>query len=135
MPRLLAGVLLLSLAGCQPKVTAIRLGEIYPERAPAAEVQIYSANLPACAFEEIALISVRPQVRLGKTDREQMLRALRERASELGGDAVVGLRLLQAEQDSGFRDGVQGTVIRYKGTGQCTTTTNLPADTPFHRSA
>ena len=116
-------------------MTAIGLGEIYPERTPVSEIQIYSANLPACAFEEVALISVRPQVRLGKTDREQMLRALRERASELGGDAVVGLRMLQAEQDSGLRDGVQGTVIRYKGTGQCTTTSDLPAETPLRRDA
>lgn len=119
MSRLIAAALLLGLSGCVPKVTARIYGDAYPARPESAEVQLYSVDLPECPFDEIALVSVLPKYQVAGRPRDQVFRALREKVRELGGDAVVGMTVLQAPPDNGLVDGVQGTVVRFKDREGC----------------
>lgn len=67
-------------------------------------------RIPECTFEEIGLLTVErgpgPFV-----SAEKRLRAVKDRARHMGGDAVIGLTQLPATE--GFRGGLAGTVVRF----------------------
>jgi hypothetical protein len=121
MTRLVpAAFLVATLAACAPRVTGQVYGDPHPALPPDAEVQLFSVRVPECPFEEIALVSVFPQVRfLLPAPKREVFEALQQRARELGGNAVVGMTEVQAEEGSGLRDGVKGTVVRFTDPRGC----------------
>lgn len=88
--RALAPVLTLSLlAACGPAVESAYFGA--PPPAPAersALPRIYTHTEPPCAFEEIGRVRVTP--RDGFQGLPSLVAAMRRRAGEMGGDAIVG---------------------------------------------
>lgn len=121
MCRLIAAVLVV-LVGCAPRITTRIYGSRYPARMDTAEVHLYSASLPNCPFEEIALISVIPQKTPWpfRAPEGEVFNTLRAQARMLGGHAVVGMKQLLSEKNDGLSGGVQGTVVRYQDPNACT---------------
>jgi hypothetical protein len=100
MPPLVA----ILIAGCGPATRSIELAPS-PRTAPVgtSPVRLYSAVLPRCPFEDVALITSRPR---DLASSPSVLDGLRSEARRLGGDAVVHVRFLE--------DAVlTGTVIRF----------------------
>lgn len=117
--RRAASVLLAALlvAGCGPRVQSARFGETPAPRPATQPIQVFSTKLPECPFEELALVRV--EKRHGFTSLQAMLDAMRHRAREMGGDAVVGVGHTTGV-DAGVAggtatttDGIAGTVIRF----------------------
>jgi hypothetical protein len=121
MTRLIAvAVLAATLAACAPRVTTRVYGNSYPALPAESEVRLFSVRVPECPFEEIALVSVFPQPRmLIRAPQREVFQALRQRARELGGNAVVGMTEVQAPEGSGLSDGVKGTVVRFAAPNDC----------------
>jgi hypothetical protein len=84
---LIAGVSLV-VTGCAPSVQATRFSQL-PPRPTDQEVLLYSTKIPECPYDEIGLVSGKP--RTPWTSGDRVLAAVRARALELGGDAIVGL--------------------------------------------
>jgi hypothetical protein len=95
---------LLSL-GCVSTSVARLSPTKYESRSTETPIAVYSSQLPACAFTELAIVSARRETWMAPTDAA--VDALRTKARKLGGDAVVRLA---------FGDGgaVTGTVIRFE---------------------
>lgn len=75
------------LAACGARVSSASFVEA-PPKPPGHEIRLYSTRLPTCPYEEIGLVrSQRGQ--FGSLDGA--LDALKRRARDMGGDAVVGL--------------------------------------------
>jgi hypothetical protein len=114
-----AGLLLIVLlaVACGPKVQSARFGETPAPRPGTQPIQVFSTKLPECPFEELALVRV--EKRHGFTSLQAMLDAMRHRAREMGGDAIVGVghtSSVEAGVASGTAtttDGIAGTVIRF----------------------
>jgi len=118
-------VLALTGACVSPHMNVTPLGtHPYPPRPSDAPVALYQNTAPACAYDEVAIVHVSAKT-LWQTD-EKLADALRTKARELGGDAVIGVRAGQpvvgASRDADgsvsvdrTRD-VSGTVIRFKDT-------------------
>lgn len=77
-------------SACGPKVRHVRLGRFYPPHPPDATVAVFSANIPDCAFDEIAIVtrSENPPF----SGAAAALEALKAEARRMGGHALVGLR-------------------------------------------
>jgi len=91
--------------GCV-STTVARLSPVkYESRSTDAPIALYSSQLPACAFTELAIVRSRRETWMASTDAA--VDALRNKARKLGGDAVVRL----AFSDDGE---VTGTVIRFE---------------------
>src|SRR5436309_6874865 len=71
---------------------------------PRDPIALYSSQLPTCAFTEIAIVKARRETWM--VSHDAAVTALRSKARELGGDALVRL----AFGDNGE---VTGTVIRF----------------------
>ena len=102
------GIALVSLLGFGCATTAVvRLSPAKYESRPAeTPIALYSSHQPTCAFTEIAIVKARRDTWL--VSRDAVLDALRNKARQLGGDAVVRV---------GFdeNDAITGTVIRFEG--------------------
>jgi hypothetical protein len=95
------------LAGCATASQVVPLAVTeYAPRPADYPILLYSAALPTCAFEEIAIIRAHKEV--GFVSGGAVVHALRRKARELGGDAVVRVSLLD---DKG---GLSGTVVRFR---------------------
>jgi hypothetical protein len=97
-------------ASCGPTIRTTMLGQPHPPGTAASEILVYSARLPDCPFDEIALVSA------GKTDgtrpgMDVLLAALRQQANSLGGHAIVGLTERPRTEAEG--PSLVGTVIRF----------------------
>lgn len=111
--------ILIVAAACGPAVSSGRFSE-QPLPPTSGDIALYSTKLPACAYDEVGLVHV--ERRHGFTDLQKMLDALRERAREMGGHAVVGVALaprvkgdITSDATSVTTDnGVNGTVVRFK---------------------
>jgi hypothetical protein len=84
-------ILLLAAGACSP---AVQSAVYIPGGAPTpvasdAAVRIYGQTRPQCAFEEIGWVSGEPRARRNSPD--DVLEAMRARAREMGGDAIIGL--------------------------------------------
>ena len=77
----------------------------YEARPNDTPIQLFSSQLPTCAFTELAIVKARRETWMVSTTAA--VDALRKKARQLGGDALVRLS---------FDDGtdVTGTVIRFE---------------------
>lgn len=80
-------------------------------------ILLFSSRLPSCPYEEVGLVRV-DRGDFGSS-MQTMLDRFRQRARDMGGDAVVGVGLTQSVQGGvlpmsvSSRDGLAGTVIRF----------------------
>lgn len=102
--RVLLLVALVVLAGCGPATRNVRLSPTTRDPAPeAVPIQLFSATVPRCPFEDIGIISSQGR---DFTTGSAVLEGLRREARRLGGDAVVQVRFVG--------EGIlSGTVIRF----------------------
>lgn len=114
-----AALLSVVLASCSPAVRATSFVRL-PPQAPDHPIRIYRSMKPECPVEEIGLVSSRQRNKLISMDA--VLEALRKRAREMGGDAVVDLAETNEAQGAVAtgrsvavdRDPVlSGTVVRF----------------------
>jgi hypothetical protein len=113
---------LVTLSGCHPSVTSTQFRQLTPlsEEIP---VELYSAAMPECPFDEVGLVSSnRPNP---WTSMDEVLAALVRRARVMGGDAIVGLRetpprggdtvifVASSDENTTSRT-LSGTVIRFR---------------------
>lgn len=89
-PRLAPLVATASLlaVGCAPSVDSTRFSDMTP-RPPGHEIRLYSTLVPECPYEEVGLVTGTKKVPW--TSGDEVLAAIRVRAREMGGDAIVGL--------------------------------------------
>jgi hypothetical protein len=116
MSRYAAVLVLITAAvsACAPQMRTTMIGQPRAPDTAAADILVFSARVPECPFEEIALVSARQGKNPG-TDMDDLLTALRQRAHELGGHAVLGLTERPPTKAEG--PSLSGTVIRF--TGDC----------------
>jgi hypothetical protein len=89
VPMLRVALLILLTVGCSPAMRVTTLAPTkYPPKPPGHPIRIYREQRPRCAFEEVAAISAAP--RLITHNSEVVADALRAKARELGGDAIIG---------------------------------------------
>jgi len=89
--RAASGILVLAvLTGCGPSVQLTRLSPTkLPSRPQDYPIQIFHENRPSCAFDEVAMVSAtRPNTLVSM---DAVVESLREKAREVGGDAIIGL--------------------------------------------
>lgn len=108
------------LAGCAVQVQSTQLRSTdYPARPGDHIIAIYRDTLPQTSFVEIAAVQARKR---GIDSEEKVINALKDRARELGGDAIIGLTIKTVSRDiidvhKGFRTVryqiYMGTVIRF----------------------
>jgi len=98
------------LVGCSTSTMVVMLVprkyEVRPKDYP---IQLFSAQLPTCPFEELGLVTAKPENVLRSND--VVAEALREKAREMGGDGVVHVGFVDSHATVG------GTVIRFKDRG------------------
>jgi hypothetical protein len=102
-------------AACAPSVHSARFVEAAPV-APDHEIRLFSTRAPTCPYDEIGLVVVRPAS--GFTSLQSMLDHMKQRAREMGGDAIVALTPQQgadAGGEAGSRTTLSGTVVRLRG--------------------
>src|SRR5688572_3859763 len=108
-------LLVLGAAACSPAVSSGKFSS-QPFPPTTGEITLYSTKLPACAYDEIGLVHVKR--RHGFTDMQDLIDAMRERAQEMGGDAVVGVGLavrVKTGDDNITTDrDLAGTVVRFQ---------------------
>ncbi|HUP90186.1 MAG TPA: hypothetical protein VM100_12575 [Longimicrobiales bacterium] len=116
--QLLSAALLLS--ACGPAVQSGRYSAA-PLPPSNDEVTIYSTRLPSCAYDEVGMDRV--EKRTGFTSLQSMIDAMRDRARNMGGDAVVRLiptgRTEHASTDPVTQvitndTGLTGVVVKFK---------------------
>jgi hypothetical protein len=102
-----------SLVACGPQMRTTMIGQPHPPEAGPVDVLVYSAKLPDCPFDEIALVSAGkgdiPEPGMGMDD---LLAAMKQRAHELGGHAIVGLTERSRTKAEG--PSLTGTIIRFR---------------------
>lgn len=102
-----------SLMACAPQMRTTMIGQPHPPDTEPADVLVFSAKVPECAFDEIALVSAGkgdiPEPGMGMDD---LLGAMKQRAHELGGHAIVGLTERPRTKAEG--PSLSGTVIRFR---------------------
>ena len=124
--RRVLGILLAILAtACIPSTPYTSLTRLsptpYPPRPADYPIRFFQATAPRCAFQEIATVKATRSLFWQK--REQVPEALRAKARESGGDAIIGFRedLVVTGASESAGGGVDldrayvpsGTVIRY----------------------
>jgi hypothetical protein len=130
-PLVLLPVLLLA-AGCASGLDSAVF--MAAPTAPAdAEVRIYRTQRPACDYDELGIVTWQPKHGFQKL--QSGVDKMRERAREMGGDAILGFSLgdrvdgstTVSADSSGLRFGssidtrtvASGTVVRFRN-GGCT---------------
>ncbi|MFW6079264.1 MAG: hypothetical protein ACODAE_06570 [Gemmatimonadota bacterium] len=107
-------------SACGPSVRSATFTERSP-RPRDHPVRVYSTQLPECDYEELGLVRVSEGMAFA-VSLDAMLDALRERAREMGGDAVVGVTQISTTEGGTVTgqavnlntdDGLAGTVIRF----------------------
>jgi hypothetical protein len=97
-------LMLLSM-GCVTTTVARLSPARYESRSSEAPVPLYSSQLPTCPFEEVAIVKARRETWLVSTGAT--VDALRNKARQMGGDALVQLGF-------GTNSDVTATVIRFQ---------------------
>lgn len=93
---------LLTLVGCATAQFApSRIEATYPPRTTPEKIEMFRSSLPAKKYREIGAASVC----CGST--EMLVEALRKKASDAGGDAIIAIEL-------NATNGATATVIRYE---------------------
>lgn len=128
--RILSFVPLSFVVACSPIQSATF--STHPPRPDGAAVRVFAGQEPVCDYEEIGLVMWAPQHALH--DLEDGVRRLRDRAREMGGDAIIDFRV--GSRESGVvtrisgdststtarttiqrQTGAGGTVVRWIGDG------------------
>ena len=100
-------------SACAPKVQVTELnGTFEPRRSP-TDVAVFTTQTPDCPYQEIAIVTAYQGDFPAFTDLDDALTAVKERAHEIGADAVVGVRLVNRGGESA-REGYSGTAIRFE---------------------
>lgn len=113
----------LALAACAPSISVTRLASTPSvARAPDSPIPFYQSVRPRCAYDELALVVVRP--RAFWTSPDELVNRLRERARSLGGDAVIAVKSVRTVEGASLdgagsveldhRPTLSGTVVRYR---------------------
>jgi hypothetical protein len=111
------------LVACGPAVRSAPFKSV-PARPPDHEIMLFSTKLPSCPYDEIGLVTAKPEYRWNS--HEDVLEALKQRARKMGGDAVVGLSQQQTVNGGtvwgstvniNSSDALTGTVIRFTEEG------------------
>jgi hypothetical protein len=90
MRKTLSPLLCLLLAACGPSISSGSFGPDGSQPRPKdAPVRIYQAARPNCEFQEIGIVRGQPRTRFDSLD--DIFDAMRSRARDMGGDAIVGL--------------------------------------------
>ena len=98
---------LLGCLGCATSTGVVPFAPTkYQPRPKDYSIALYSAQLPTCPFEEIAIVSARAEYNFVSTGA--VAEALRKKARQLGGDALVRVGFVDSH------DTISGTVIRFK---------------------
>lgn len=108
---------------CGPSIDSARFTGAPAPQTRTAEVQVFSAKLPECEFEELGIVTGKR--RMVWTSLDEVLAALRVRAREMGGDAIVRLGAAESVQAGVYEGGANvntapsltGTVIRFTDPG------------------
>ena len=116
-------ILATAVASCGPSIDSARFDGAPRPQPRTAEVQIFSAKLPECPFEELGIVTGKRKVVW--TSLDEVLDALRVRAREMGGDAIVRLGAAEAVSAGMYPNGtsvntspsLSGTVIRFTDPG------------------
>jgi hypothetical protein len=109
-----------ALAACGPSIDSARFVDAMPGPR-AAEVQLFSTKVPACAYDEIGLI--RGDKRSGFDSLQEVVDGMRARARDMGGDAIIAVGMgkhLQGSSavETGESSSVlSGIVVRFKDSG------------------
>lgn len=110
----LTSLLLLTTAACTPEVRTTLLGVPRNTEARSDErIELYSASVPQCPFDEIGVVSVltAPAIRFSRGDA---VTALQRKAWQIGGDALIGFAEYHEPTTAGARTGYRGTAIRFR---------------------
>jgi hypothetical protein len=103
---------LTGLIACAPQMRTTMIGQPRAPDPEASEILVFSAKIPECPFDEIALVSAgKDDMQLG-TGMDDLLEAMKQRAHELGGHAIVGLTERPRTKAEG--PSLAGTVIRFR---------------------
>ncbi|MFQ5753399.1 MAG: hypothetical protein ACE5HI_15525 [bacterium] len=119
-PTACAFVILLIVSGCSPAVRSTAF-QSYTPKPKEHPIKIYRTKQPKCPYEEIGIVSSRQRNKL--ISMEKVMESLKQRAREMGGDAVIGLGEQNETQGAVTPEGavvldrdpvLSGTVIRFK---------------------
>lgn len=98
-------------AGCSPAVqSAFLVPEPPAPRATQTPIRIYADTRPECSFQEIGTVSA--YARAPRQSPEDVTKAMRNRAQQMGGDAIVRFESTEV---------VNGAVVAPAGAGSVAT--------------
>lgn len=122
--HLLAGLVMLTLGGCvNTRVTPFDPSLVASQRTPPERIRFYDQTKPECPFTEIGLVTAET-TQLSTWDH--VVRKAREKASQMGGDAIIGIReqakvtettVTKTGISLSERTALSGTVIRFDDAG------------------
>jgi hypothetical protein len=107
------------LVACGPAVQSAPFHSV-PPRPADHQIVLFSTKLPTCPYEEVGLVT--GHRRHGFNSYESVLEAMKDRAREMGGDAIVALSQQQTVNGGtvvgkavsiNTSEGLSGTVIRF----------------------
>lgn len=110
----LSGIAMVLLVGCSPAIQASRF-ETFPPRPPDYPIKLYAEERPNCPYTEVGTLRVTK--RHSWVSMDDVTKAFRDKAREMGGDAVVGVAQVGGERTNTgtkVRTALVGTVIRFK---------------------
>lgn len=120
--RLSGSLLIVLTASCAPAVQSTSfLSPALPPQPADHPIRFYAETRPQCPYEEIGRVSSRKRSSLVSMDK--VMESLRERARQMGGDAIIGIgehtetrgASIVGSQVVANNDPVfAGTVIRFK---------------------
>lgn len=114
MRQVLLATALFLASGCAPTVQTTYLGAATnPEVRSDMRIEVYSTRAPECPFDELGLLRVLTSPVLGFSEADA-LDALKQKARDLGADAIAGLSDYHVPNEFGSRLGLKGTAIRFK---------------------
>lgn len=124
--QLIAGLVVLTLGGCvNARVTPFDPSLAASQRTPPERIRFYDETRPQCAFTEIGRVTAETE---DWTMWDRVVRKAREKASQMGGDAVIGVRehakiaetvVTKKGVSASEKTALSGTVIRFDDAG-CT---------------
>jgi hypothetical protein len=100
-------------SACAPKVQVTELNGTFEARRSPTDVAVFTTQAPDCPYQEVAIVTAYQGDFPAFSDLDDVLAAVRERAHEIGADAVVGVRLVNRGGDSA-REGYSGTGVRFE---------------------
>ncbi len=100
--RLIAIAILLTMTGCvSADFASSKMSVAYPPRTSPENIEMFRTSMPSKKFIEIGAVSA------CCTYSEELIQALRKKASEVGGDAIVAI-------DLDATNGATASVVRYQ---------------------